>query len=68
MILTYRKQDKRRCRLETEKIGGGLSENNLYPFPKYGRARADIARVIGVSRPTVCVSLKALVVEGSGGT
>ena len=29
---------------------------------------AEIARAIGVSRPTVCVSLKALVAEGSGGT
>ena len=29
---------------------------------------ADIARAIGISRPTVCVSLKALVAEGSGGT
>ncbi len=29
---------------------------------------AEIARAIGISRPTVCVSLKALVAEGSGGT
>ncbi len=59
---------KRGCfrggRHEKEKIGGGLSENSLYPFQNKDVHGADIARAIGVSRPTVCVSLKALEEEG----
>lgn len=49
---------------ETEKIGRGLPESDLYPFQKEGVHGSDIAGELRVSRPTVSASLKALAEEG----